>query len=102
MAYKMKYTNGKKADISAFPFKGPQGGVAAIEDSPAKFTGDTFKGWNTEEAGEGAKKGAAAGMMFGPWGAVIGGAIGGVWGGLANKKDWAEKDRQKRLKRRRY
>ena len=29
--YKMKYTNGKKADTSAFPFK----------ESPAKFVGST-------------------------------------------------------------
>ena len=36
MGYKMKYTNGKKADTSAFPFKVEQS--KAVSDSPAKFT----------------------------------------------------------------
>ena len=35
MGYKMKYTNGKRADSSAFPFKIEQS--SAISDSPAKF-----------------------------------------------------------------
>ena len=61
----MKYTNGKKADTSAFPFKG--------DDSPLDF--------NTEAAGEGALKGASMGMALGPWGAVAGGVIGGVAAG---------------------
>ena len=37
MGYKMKYTNGKKADTSAFPFKIEQS--SAVSDSPAKFLG---------------------------------------------------------------
>ena len=42
--YKMKYTNGKKADVSAFPFK----------DSPVKFTPELEDTWaaNRLEKGE--------------------------------------------------
>ena len=36
MGYKMKYTNGKKADPSAFPFK--IDAPSAVSDSPAKLS----------------------------------------------------------------
>jgi hypothetical protein len=70
--FKMKYTNGKKADSSSFPFKVE---AAKPGDSPAQQ-------WDWESAGGGAAKGAAAGAVLGPWGAVAGGAIGGVVGGI--------------------
>ena len=72
----MKYTNGKNADPSSFPFKveAPKPG-----SSPAKEVG-------AESAGQGAIKGALAGSAFGPWGAVIGGAIGGIKGAAEKKR----------------
>ena len=91
MAFKMKYTNGKTSDTTAFPFKG---GVDA-GSSPAKGwfkdigkkVADTAKAvtkdvdWST--VGKGAAQGAAAGSVAGPWGAVIGGLGGAVMGGMS-------------------
>jgi len=74
--FKMKYTNGKKADITTFPFKGssPQPG-----DSPAEFNWDAAK--------KGAGKGAGAGaMMGGPWGAVVGAIGGGALAGFTTEE----------------
>ena len=74
MAYKMKYTNGRKADPSSFPFK-IDGGVAG--ESPNKFL--NFGDFDFSGAGKGAAAGAGAGAMIGgPWGAVIGGLAGGI------------------------
>tara|TARA_Y100000310_G_C20391813_1_gene673176 strand:+ start:331 stop:741 length:411 start_codon:yes stop_codon:yes gene_type:complete len=79
--FKMKYTNGKKADSSSFPFKreSPQPG-----DSPADF--------NWEAALGGAGKGAATGSMLGPWGAVAGGVIGGVMSGIKGDESEPEQE----------
>jgi len=77
--FKMKYTNGKKADSSSFPFKVE---AAKPGDSPAQQ-------FDLESAGSGAVKGAAMGKVLGPWGAVVGGAVGGIYGGITgwqNKK----------------
>tara|TARA_R110000823_G_scaffold314849_1_gene444810 strand:- start:979 stop:1401 length:423 start_codon:yes stop_codon:yes gene_type:complete len=81
--YKMKYTNGKKANPSSFPFKveTPKPG-----DSP-------LEAWNWDAAGGGAAKGAATGAMLGPWGAVVGGAIGGVVGGIKGGKAREEEEK---------
>ena len=71
--FKMKYTNGKKADASSFPFKteSPKPG-----DSPAEFN------WGK------ALKGAATGFMVGgPVGALAGGAISGFAGRKKNIKE---------------
>ena len=88
MAFKMKYTNGKKADVSSFPFK-VEGGVAS--DSPNKFI--NLNDYDFSGSGEGAAKGAAAGAMVGgPWGAVIGGLAGGIMG--AKKKATTDEDLQ--------
>ena len=95
MAFKMKYTNGKKADVSSFPFK-VEGGVAS--DSPNKFI--NLNDYDFSGSGEGAAKGAAAGAMVGgPWGAVIGGLAGGIMG--AKKKETTDEDLQKDIERRR-
>ena len=85
--YKMKYTNGKKANPSSFPFKveAPKPG-----DSP-------LEAWNWGSAGGGAAKGAATGAMLGPWGAVIGGAIGGVVGGIKGGKAREEEEAKQEL-----
>ena len=72
----MKYTNGKKADSSSFPFKVE---AAKPGDSPAQQ-------FDLESAGSGAAKGASAGAVLGPWGAVVGGAVGGIYGGIAGGK----------------
>jgi|TARA_R110000737_G_scaffold336544_1_gene356128 hypothetical protein len=69
--YKMKYTNGKKADASSFPFKGD---AHKPGDSPANFS------WKA--AAGGAAKGAMGGAVAGPWGAVAGGLIGGAMAGF--------------------
>ena len=84
--FKMKYTNGKKADRTAFPFK-----VEAPEpgSSPSKEI-------DLDSAGGGAIKGAKAGAMFGPWGMFIGGAIGGIAGAVQGGK--AKEEEEKRLK----
>ena len=78
--FKMKYTNGKKADTSSFPFK--------KQDSPLDF--------NTEAAGEGALKGASMGAALGPWGAVAGGVIGGVAAGWETDAVKVEQNNEKR------
>jgi len=63
----MKYTNGKKADSSAFPFKIEQS--SAVSDSPNKF--------NWEKIGKGALTAGATGLQIGGGlgGLVLGGAI---------------------------
>jgi len=78
--YKMKHTNGKKADRSSFPFK------AEKSDSPLDF--------NTEAAGDGAIQGAKMGMALGPWGAVAGAAIGGVAAGWETDAMKAEQKKE--------
>ena len=70
--FKMKYTNGRKADTTAFPFKAQ---AAKPGDSPAQQ-------FDMESAGAGAAKGAMAGAVLGPWGMAAGGAVGGVVGGI--------------------
>ena len=77
MAFKMKYTNGKKADITAFPFKG---GVA--QDSPLDF--------NWKAAAGGAMQGGATGSMFGPWGTAIGAVGGGLMAGFSGEEEEEE------------
>ncbi len=57
MGYKMKYTNGKKADTSAFPFK--IDAPSATSDSPVKL------GFM-----EGAGRIIKGGAMMGPMGAI--------------------------------
>ena len=101
MAFKMKYTNGRKASPSSFPFKNPGivGGVTHPGDSP-------LEQWDWSSAGSGAAKGASAGAVLGPWGAAAGAVVGGVWGGIAGgkAKERAERaareeaENQKRLK----
>ena len=95
MAFKMKYTNGKKADVSSFPFK-VEGGVAS--DSPNKFI--DFSDYDFSGAGSGAAKGAAAGAMVGgPWGAVIGGLAGGIMGTTKKITTSEELDKEKEDRR---
>jgi hypothetical protein len=78
MAFKMKYTNGRKASPSSFPFKNPGiiGGVTHPGDSP-------LEAWDWSSAGGGAAKGASAGAVLGPWGAAAGAVVGGIWGGIS-------------------
>ena len=86
MAFKMKYTNGKMADPTAFPFKG---GVDA-GSSPAKgfwknigkSVKKVTKGVDWGSVAKGAAGGAAKGSAAGPWGALIGGLGGAVMGGM--------------------
>jgi len=80
--FKMKYTNGKKADSTAFPFKGE---TSKPGDSPAEF--------NWKAAAGGALKGGAAGSMVGPWGTVIGGLAGGISAGIKGDKEETIKDK---------
>jgi len=68
MGYKMKYTNGKKADVSAFPFK-IEAPSSAVSDSPAKFA--TVMG-----AGLGQQLGSKYGTAGRIGGAIAGGAVG--------------------------
>jgi hypothetical protein len=70
--YKMKYTDGKKADATAFPFKGDESG-----NSPASF--------NLKAAGQGALKGGITGFMMGGPAGALAGAVGG--GALAGFKE---------------
>jgi hypothetical protein len=86
MAFTMKYTNGRKASPSSFPFKNPGivGGVTHPGDSP-------LEQWDWSSAGGGAATGAKAGAVLGPWGAVAGAVVGGIWGGIAGGK---AKDRE--------
>jgi len=89
MAYKMKHTNGKKADRSSFPFKGE---ASKPGDSPMDF--------NTEAAGDGAIQGAKMGMVLGPWGAVAGAAIGGIAAGWESDAMKAEQRKVEEAKAR--
>ena len=73
MGYKMKYTNGKKADTSAFPFKVEQS--KAVSDSPAKFA--TVMG-----AGLGQQLGSKYGTAGRIGGAIAGGAVGTALSGF--------------------
>ena len=49
MAFNMKYTNGKKADVSAFPFKIESG--SAVSDSLAKLDLKETAGKKVENLG---------------------------------------------------
>jgi len=81
MGYKMKYTNGKKADVSAFPFK--IDAPSAISDSPAKAT---VAGGAAGGLGTGAAIGAGIGSIIPGLGtgigAIVGGGIGALTGGI--------------------
>ena len=79
MGYKMKYTNGKKADPSAFPFKVEAS--SAISDSPAKFA--NVIGEAERIPGLGALPGFARGYKEGGLGGAI---IGGISGSLGLTK----------------
>tara|TARA_R110002020_G_scaffold44781_3_gene128626 strand:- start:1209 stop:1640 length:432 start_codon:yes stop_codon:yes gene_type:complete len=68
----MKYTNGKKADSSAFPFKVDNS--KAVSDSPVKVIPLAAAG------------GAAAGLGIGAMGMMAGGGLGLLSGGLALKR----------------
>jgi|TARA_R100001480_G_scaffold37909_1_gene50760 hypothetical protein len=76
MAFKMKYTNGKKADVSSFPFKIEA--PSAVSDSPAKF-----------DAAAGAAIGAGLGSIAPGIGTLAGAGIGAgaglIAGGIANR-----------------
>ena len=76
MAFKMKYTDGKKADVSSFPFK--IDAPSATSDSPAKF-----------DAAAGAAIGAGLGSIAPGIGTLAGAGIGAsaglVAGGIANR-----------------
>jgi phage tail tape-measure protein len=87
MAFNMKYTNGRKASPSSFPFKSA-GGVTLPSDSP-------LEQWDWGSAGGGAATGAKYGAVLGPWGAVGGAIVGGVYGGITGGKanEEAEKAR---------
>ena len=78
--FKMKYTNGKNADTTAFPFKAqpPQPG-----DSPNKFD------WS--RAAKGAAIGGTAGLGIMGVGAIPGAVYGGLAGGLGGKSEGEEK-----------
>tara|TARA_R110002020_G_scaffold335617_1_gene550808 strand:+ start:174 stop:617 length:444 start_codon:yes stop_codon:yes gene_type:complete len=80
MGYKMKYTNGKKADISAFPFK--IDAPSATSDSPAKL--DAGSGMSA-----GAGIGAGLGSIVPGLGTVVGAGIGAgaglIAGGIAER-----------------
>jgi len=62
MGYKMKYTNGKKADVSAFPFKVESG--SAVSDSPVKL-GDAGKALGNFAATNLSIAGGIPGMFVG-------------------------------------
>jgi|TARA_R100000458_G_C8207847_1_gene196301 hypothetical protein len=76
MAFNMKYTNGKKADVSAFPFKVESG--SAVSDSPNKFA--NLIGEAERLPGIGAMTGFARGMKEGGLFGAIAGTTGGVLG----------------------
>ena len=94
MGYKMKYTNGKKADPSAFPFKVEAS--SAVSDSPAKFA--NLIGEAERLPGIGAMTGFARGMkeggLFGAIAGTTGGALGLTQGDtretLAAEKTYAD------------
>ena len=84
MGYKIKYTNGKKADPSAFPFKVES--ENAVSDSPNKFA--NLVGDAERIPVLGAMSGFARGMKEG---GVLGSVAGGVTGALGlTKGDSAE------------
>ena len=70
MGYKMKYTNGKKADTSAFPFKVEES--SAVSDSPAKFA--------NVMGPLGSMAGFARGMKEGGLGGAVLGSVSGALG----------------------
>ena len=72
----MKYTNGKRADVTAFPFKGGTARTAKPGDSPLELE------FESDKALSSGLQGAKMGAVLGPWGAVAGGVIGGAIGGL--------------------
>jgi len=76
MGYKMKYTNGKKADTSAFPFK--IDAPSAVSDSPAKFA--NVIGEAERIPGLGGAVGFARGMKEGGIGGAVLGSISGSLG----------------------
>ena len=76
MGYKMKYTNGKKADTSAFPFKVEE--LSAVSDSPAKFANVLGE---AERFGPlGSMAGFARGMKEGGLGGAVIGSVSGALG----------------------
>lgn len=82
MGYTMKYTNGKKADSSAFPFKVEAS--SAISDSPAKLGAGGAAGGLGSGAAIGAGIGSIIPGLGTATGAVIGGGIGMLAGGLSH------------------
>ena len=90
MAFNMKYTNGKKADVSAFPFKVESSD--AVSDSPAKL-----------DAGSGMAAGSGIGAGIGTFllpgvgtvaGAAIGAGIRGIAGGITERVKTRKEERQ--------
>ena len=91
MGYKMKYTNGKKADVSAFPFKIEA--PSAISDSPAKFA--NLIGEAERIPGFGALPGFARGYKEGGLGgAIVGTLAGGLGMTKGDSMDTLRKERQ--------
>ena len=91
MGYKMKYTNGKKADVSAFPFKIEA--PSAISDSPAKFA--NVIGEAERIPGFGALPGFARGYKEGGLGgAIVGTLAGGLGMTKGDSMDTLRKERQ--------
>ena len=91
MGYKMKYTNGKKADVSAFPFKIET--PSAISDSPAKFA--NLIGEAERIPGFGALPGFARGYKEGGLGgAIVGTLAGGLGMTKGDSMDTLRKERQ--------
>ena len=91
MGYKMKYTNGKKADVSAFPFKVEA--PSAISDSPAKFA--NVIGEAERIPGFGALPGFARGYKEGGLGgAIVGTLAGGLGMTKGDSMDTLRKERQ--------
>jgi hypothetical protein len=91
MGYKMKYTNGKKADTSAFPFKVEQS--KAVSDSPAKFT--PLIGGITGGV-KAIQQGGSLGEVYGR--ALTGSLTGGLLTGPDNKTVAEEKQYEDVLK----
>ena len=91
MAFNMKYTNGKKADVSAFPFKVEAS--SAISDSPAKFA--NVIGEAERIPGFGALPGFARGYKEGGLGgAIVGTLAGGLGMTKGDSMDTLRKERQ--------
>ena len=91
MGYKMKYTNGKKADVSAFPFKVEAS--SAISDSPAKFA--NVIGEAERIPGFGALPDFARGYKEGGLGgAIVGTLAGGLGMTKGDSMDTLRKERQ--------